>query len=118
MSKTLNVKKFETDHFDERQGCLTPDYIILHCPQMSATDAHPYYTGEIVCEAGRISPHYMITEAGEIYQYVDENKRAWHAGVARWKGLEDFNSRSIGIEISPKYAESAFQRIQEGAVRV
>jgi N-acetylmuramoyl-L-alanine amidase len=30
---------------------------------------------------------------------VPEARRAWHAGLASWKGESDINSRSIGIEI-------------------
>jgi len=30
---------------------------------------------------------------------VPETRRAWHAGQSFWKGDEDINSRSIGIEI-------------------
>ena len=33
------------------------------------------------------------------FYVVDEDKRAWHAGVASWKGQQDLHSRSIGIEI-------------------
>jgi N-acetylmuramoyl-L-alanine amidase len=46
-----------------------------------------------------VSCHYLIDEAGAITQMVDEDLRAWHAGVASWKGQTDINSRSVGIEI-------------------
>ncbi|MCA6229931.1 MAG: N-acetylmuramoyl-L-alanine amidase, partial [Phenylobacterium sp.] len=33
------------------------------------------------------------------FRLVDEARRAWHAGVASWKGERDINGRSIGVEI-------------------
>src|SRR6201999_2813540 len=47
-----------------------------------------------------VSCHYFVSEAGEVVQMVPESRRAWHAGKAIWEGVEDVNSRSIGIEIA------------------
>lgn len=47
-----------------------------------------------------VSAHYVIDLNGDIYSLVDEDKRAWHAGVASWRGINtDLNSHSIGIEV-------------------
>jgi N-acetylmuramoyl-L-alanine amidase len=67
-----------------------------------------HYTGmrdgraalERLCDpAARVSAHYMIEEDGAVYALVDENRRAWHAGIGAWRGHDDINSRSIGIEL-------------------
>lgn len=47
----------------------------------------------------KVSAHYLIAEDGTILRMVAEGKRAWHAGKSRWRGIEDVNSASIGIEI-------------------
>jgi N-acetylmuramoyl-L-alanine amidase len=47
----------------------------------------------------RVSAHYMVEEDGRVFRLVAEDKRAWHAGRSSWRGREDLNSRSIGIEI-------------------
>ncbi|WP_218276130.1 N-acetylmuramoyl-L-alanine amidase [Pseudomonas sp. SDI] len=49
---------------------------------------------------GEVSSHYLIgDDNGTIYQLVDENRRAWHAGDSQWEGRTWLNSSSIGIEI-------------------
>lgn len=48
-----------------------------------------------------VSAHYLVNNTGdnEIYQLVDENKRAYHAGVSSWRSDKNLNDTSIGIEI-------------------
>ncbi len=46
-----------------------------------------------------VSAHYLVARDGRVFRLVDENRRAWHAGVSCWAGERDVNSRSIGIEL-------------------
>ena len=46
-----------------------------------------------------VSAHYLIAASGHVTQMVDETQRAWHAGAGQWRGFDDINSRSIGIEL-------------------
>ncbi len=50
--------------------------------------------------ASRVSAHYLIDEAGTVFRLVAEERRAWHAGVAAWGGVDDVNAASIGIELA------------------
>lgn len=46
-----------------------------------------------------VSAHYVIARDGRVTQLVSEGQRAWHAGAGEWAGVDDINSRSIGIEL-------------------
>lgn len=60
---------------------------------------------------GAASAHYLVPdprdpsyrEAGHkemtIFNLIDETDRAWHAGVSSWRGRNNLNDTSIGIEI-------------------
>lgn len=58
--------------------------------------AHPYYAGIAHL---RVSAHFLIRRRGELIQFVPCGARAWHAGVSSWKGRENCNDFSIGIEL-------------------
>jgi AmpD protein len=58
--------------------------------------AHPYYSG---LEGLVVSSHFFIRRDGELIQLVPCERRAWHAGVSRWRGRERCNDFSIGIEL-------------------
>lgn len=70
-------------------------YLILHYTAIG-TDKSIM----ILTERG-VSAHYLVNdlEDNEIYQLVDENKRAYHAGVSVWRNDKNLNDNSIGIEI-------------------
>ena len=47
----------------------------------------------------KVSSHLLIKRDGGITQFVPFNKRAWHAGISSFDGVEDCNNFSIGIEL-------------------
>ena len=49
--------------------------------------------------AAEVSAHYLIGQDGTLWQMVEDQHRAWHAGAGSWQGQGDVNSRSIGIEL-------------------
>ncbi|MBI3715204.1 MAG: N-acetylmuramoyl-L-alanine amidase [Betaproteobacteria bacterium] len=52
---------------------------------------------------GKVSAHYLVNDNPPvIYQLVDENRRAYQAGVSSWQGQTQLNAASIGIEIVNK----------------
>ena len=57
---------------------------------------HPYFQ-EI--SNLKVSSHILIKRDGSIIQFVPFNMKAWHAGVSNYKGREDCNEFSIGIEL-------------------
>jgi AmpD protein len=59
-------------------------------------DAHPYYQRIRGIE---VSSHFFIRRDGAVLQFVSCDERAWHAGQSSWKGRDNCNDYSIGIEL-------------------
>ncbi|MDM0114545.1 1,6-anhydro-N-acetylmuramyl-L-alanine amidase AmpD [Variovorax sp. J22R133] len=59
-------------------------------------DAHPYF-GQI--RGMEVSSHFYVRRDGELWQFVDCDERAWHAGASAWRGRSNCNDDSIGIEL-------------------
>jgi len=47
--------------------------------------------------ASGVSYHYLIGRDGKVHQFVDENRRAWHAGTSSWLGRTGLNDCSVGV---------------------
>ncbi|MEL7040961.1 MAG: N-acetylmuramoyl-L-alanine amidase [Pseudomonadota bacterium] len=90
----MTVEAVPSPNFNDRKHPV--DMLVFHYTGMETGQQ----ALDRMCDPeGAVSAHYMIWEDGRIAQLVGEDKRAWHAGVSSWKGEDDLNSRSIGIEI-------------------
>ncbi|MDW3222719.1 MAG: N-acetylmuramoyl-L-alanine amidase [Paracoccaceae bacterium] len=79
-----------------RRDGLTPSIVVLHYTAMQSAEA----AIERLCDPqAQVSCHYVIARDGQMTQLVPEDQRAWHAGAGEWRGQDDINSRSIGIEL-------------------
>ena len=58
--------------------------------------AHPYFR-EI--EGLQVSAHFYVRRGGELWQFVSCDDRAWHAGASSWRGRDNCNDYSVGIEL-------------------
>lgn len=107
------ARRLISPNWDERPPGIAVDLLVIHGvslppgefggPWIDALfqnrldpEAHPYFRPI----AGlRVSSHLLIRRDGELIQYVDLRKRAWHAGVSNFLGRERCNDYAIGIEL-------------------
>lgn len=100
-------------NFNERpDGCL-PELIVVHNISLPPgqfggpwverffhnqlpADEHPFFAS---IHELRVSSHFFIDRQGEVTQFVACDKRAWHAGVSSWRGRDNCNDFSLGIEL-------------------
>ena len=91
------VHEAPSPNFGARRGGLRPELVVLHHTAMPTAEAA---LARLRDPAAEVSAHYLIAEDGRVWRLVDEAARAWHAGAGSWRGADDINSRSIGIELS------------------
>ncbi|MDP8913191.1 MAG: N-acetylmuramoyl-L-alanine amidase [Pseudomonadota bacterium] len=81
-------------NFDERDKPIS--ILVLHYTGMKdAASAIAWLRNP----ESKVSCHYLVAEDGQILRMVPEEKRAWHAGRSYWRGNQNLNGSSIGIEI-------------------
>jgi len=80
-------------------------FLVLHYTALNFDNAIIALTGSSV------SAHYLVPDPSDksyldagfnnmrLFNLVDENERAWHAGASSWAGRNNLNDTSIGIEI-------------------
>jgi N-acetylmuramoyl-L-alanine amidase len=96
-----------------RRDGLRPSIVVIHYTAMLSAAA----ALERLCDpSAEVSAHYLISGQGDVYQMVEEDQRAWHAGQGEWAGSDDINSRSIGIELDNQgthpFAEPQMQALE------
>ena len=93
---TLPFRMLTSPNVEQRRGDKPIDMLILHYTGMESAEKACAW---LCAPESMVSCHYLIDEAGRAVHMVDEELRAWHAGVSSWAGESDINSRAIGIEI-------------------
>lgn len=92
----MNIIWHPSPNFNDRPVGAKINWIILHYTALENTETSLTW----MCDpAKEVSAHYLICRTGKIYQLVEDQKRAWHAGVSHWKGEDNLNNTSIGIEL-------------------
>lgn len=83
-------------NFGPRRGGAAPELVVLHYTEMASASAA---LDRLCSPEAQVSAHYLIGRDGTLWQLVEDQHRAWHAGEGQWRGRGDVNSRSIGIEL-------------------
>ena len=110
----INVAEYcPSPNFDERPNNAAIDLIVIHAISLPAG----FYNTQLIkdlflncLDPGtdqylesikdlKVSSHFLITRKGTLIQFVPTHKRAWHAGISDYKGRENCNDFSIGIEL-------------------
>lgn len=101
-------------NYNDRPAHAPIDMLVLHYTGMESCEV----ALDRLCDAdAAVSAHYLIDEDGQVTRLVDEDKRAWHAGVAWWRGALDVNGRSIGIELVNPGHEFGYRAFPEAQMQ-
>ncbi|MEQ1683701.1 MAG: 1,6-anhydro-N-acetylmuramyl-L-alanine amidase AmpD [Burkholderiaceae bacterium] len=107
------ARRCESPNFGARPAGVAVDLVVLHSISLPPGEfggdaierlftnrldwnAHPYYAQ---IRGMQVSSHFLVRRDGELLQFVSCDERAWHAGASSWRGRDDCNDFSIGIEL-------------------
>lgn len=104
-----SAQQLKSPNFSERPGHVTINMVVIHCislPEGIFGNRNPrkLFLNQLdegfgsLCQM-RVSTHLLIERTGEVFQFVNFNDCAWHAGESRFRGESGCNAFSIGIEL-------------------
>lgn len=107
----LGAKWKKSPNFNSRPSSTTISLIVIHSISLPVGVYSGKYVENFFCndfhkmneifkiEPMNVSSHFFIRRNGFIVQFVNTNDRAWHAGHSSFKGKDNCNDFSIGIEL-------------------
>ena len=87
------MKLIKSPNFKPRDNRIK--FIVIHYTQVNLKETLNIFLNK----ESNLSSHYVIEPQGEVIQMVDTKNTAYHAGKSHWRGVDNLNSTSIGIEI-------------------
>lgn len=106
-----NITKIYSPNFNARPSNININTVIIHYTELGEQDTIEHFCNK----SSKVSSHFLINKNGKIYIFVELEKRAWHAGVSRWKDNHNINDNSIGIELENN-GEEVFTKKQYKAL--
>lgn len=123
------ARKLPSPNFGPRPPATDIDLVVVHSislppgeyggPQIEQLftnrldwSAHPYFES---IRGAEVSAHFLIRRDGEVVQFVSLQDRAWHAGRSAWRGRDNCNDYSVGIELEG-LEDRAFEPAQYAAL--
>lgn len=112
--------RLPSPNFGARPGAAVVDLVVIHSISLPpgqyggdevqalftntlGWDAHPYFQ---TIRGMEVSSHFYIRRNGDLWQFVSGDDRAWHAGQSCYRGRDNCNDDSIGIELEGLEGES------------
>lgn len=75
---------------------IRPRFLVMHYTAGASAESSIKW---LTNKDAKASANLVIGRDASITQLVDFNRKAWHAGKSRWRGISGLNSHSIGIEL-------------------
>jgi hypothetical protein len=101
--------RYRSPRNPERKIRRSTELIVLHTTEAPARSS-------LNKLSDRGEAHYCVTEEGTVYRIVDRDREAFHAGRSMWRGKEDVDKFSIGIECVG-YHNKPMGSVQIAAIR-
>ena len=107
------ARRCASPNFGARPAAVVIDLVVLHSislpPGVYGGDAvERLFTNRLDWSAHpsfeairglQVSAHFVLQRDGRAVQFVSGDQRAWHAGASQWRGRDNCNDYSIGIEL-------------------
>ncbi len=107
------AKQISSPFYNERPADAQISLLVIHCISLpegvyGGKAVEQLFSGCLDCSEDtsfadlqglEVSAHCVIRRDGQVEQYVPFLKRAWHAGLSSFSGIENCNNYSIGIEL-------------------
>lgn len=107
------ASRLDSPNFGRRPTAAVVDLVVVHSislppGQFGGDEVQALFTNRLDWEAHPffqtirglvVSCHFYIRRDGSLWQFVSCDDRAWHAGVSTYRGRDNCNDDSIGIEL-------------------
>ena len=109
------TKHYSGSHSNKRRSSKGITLIIIHYTGMQSERES---LKRLTNPKSEVSCHYLINRNGKVFNMVDDQNIAWHAGKSMWQKYKNLNKNSIGIELVNKGHKYGYQNFTKKQINV